>query len=116
MQRLVNQCSKFQCFILLQTEKQSDHGKVFPLEVKYCCTTVAAEKLITRDLHLLLMDGSLHWVLFFFVVKEGRRMRKNTKPSKVVVVSVLSEYSWSEVTVSQFTVALNQNIHPLFNY
>ena len=77
---------------------------MFPLEVKYCCTTVAAEKLITRDLHLLLMDGSLHWVLFFFVVKEGRRMRKNTKPSKVVIVL-------SEVTVSQFTVALNQNIH-----
>ena len=43
-------------------------------------------------------------------------MRKNTKPSKVVVVSVLSEYSLSEVTVSQFTVALNQNIHPLFTY
>ena len=35
-------------------------------------------------------------------------MRKNTKPSKVVVVSVLSEYSLSEVTVSQFTAALNQ--------
>ena len=43
-------------------------------------------------------------------------MRKNTKPSKVVVVSVLSEYSLSEVTVSQFTVALNQNTHPLFTY
>ena len=40
-------------------------------------------------------------------------MRKNTKPSKVVVVS---EYSLSEVTVSQFTAALNQNIHPLFTY
>ena len=33
-----------------------------------------------------------------------------------MVVSVLSEYSLSEVTVSQFTVALNQNIHPLFTY
>ena len=43
-------------------------------------------------------------------------MRKNTKPFKVVVVSVLSEYSLSEVMVSQFTVALNQNIHPLFTY
>ena len=36
-------------------------------------------------------------------------MRKNTKPSKVVVVSVLSEYSLSEVTVSQFTAALTGN-------
>ena len=43
-------------------------------------------------------------------------MRKNTKPTKVVVVSVLSEYSLSEVMVFQFTVALNQNTHPLFNY
>ena len=50
------------------------------------------------------------------MVKEEGRIRTNTKPSKVVVVSVLSEYSLSEVTVSQFTVALNQNIHPLFTY
>ena len=33
-----------------------------------------------------------------------------------MVVSVLSEYSLSEVRVSQFTAALNQNIHPLFTY
>ena len=53
------------------------------------------------------------------MVKEEGGVGKNTKQckcSKVVVVSVLSEYLLSEVTVSQFTAALNQNIHPLFTY
>ena len=53
------------------------------------------------------------------MVKEEGEVGKNTKQcksSKVVVVSVLSAYSLSEVIVSQFTVALSQNIHPLFTY
>ena len=51
------------------------------------------------------------------MAKEGERMsQKECKSSKVMVVSVLSEYSLSEVKVSQFTAALNQNIYSLFIY
>ena len=48
----------------------------------------------------------------FFVVKEGGRIRKNTKPSKVVVVSVLSEYSLSEVMHGISVYCCSQSKHP----